>query len=593
VNPIDAFIQQKLHAKGLAQNPPAAKKDLIRRAHFDLIGLPPTPAEVEKFVNDPAPDAYEKLIDKLLAMPQYGERWGRHWLDIVRFAQTNGYERDSEKPNAWKYRDYVIKAFNEDRPYNQFILEQIAGDELPKVTDDSLTATAFFRLGVWDDEPDDKKQADFDELDDMISTTSNAFLGLTLGCARCHDHKFDPVGQEDYYSMLAFIRNIKPYANTNAKDPLGNIFVKLKSGGMTLAVREFGAKPPPTKILIRGSANAPGKEVQPHFIRVLCPDDAAAKPKLPEKILSDQSSGRRLALAEWLASKDNPLPARVIVNRLWHYHFGRGIVPTPSDFGKSGLPPTHPELLDWLASELIDGGWTLKRIHKLIMLSETYRQSSQSKNEKGTHLDPDNTLLWRQNLKRLEAEAIRDAILSVCGQLNLTMGGRGIFPNLPKEVLATQSMPGAGWGKSSKEEQHRRSVYIFIKRTLGVPFLEIFDGASPDSAIAKRTVTTIAPQALILLNSEFIQEQSLAFADHLLKDTGQNSAANIDRLFQLALCRAPTDKELKITTNYLQTTQTKIQQTAKASTPPQEVYRQSLAQLCKIVLNLNEFVYVD
>jgi hypothetical protein len=592
-NPIDAFIRKQLENKGLSHNGPASRQGLIRRVYFDLIGLPPTPEEVEKFIHDKSPDAYEKLIDRLLAMPQYGERWGRHWLDVVRFAQTNGYERDSEKPLAWKYRDYVIKSLNEDKPYNQFILEQIAGDELPQVTDESIIATAFFRLGVWDDEPDDPKQAKYDELDDMLSTTSTAFLGLTVGCARCHDHKFDPIGQEDYYSMLAFLRNIQPYSIPPAKKgDLGTVFAKLKNGDMTLGVREFGPKAQPTHVLIRGSAATPGKLVQPQFVRVLCANDEAAKPKLPGPVPTIQSSGRRLALAQWLASKDNPLTARVLVNRLWHYHFGRGIVATPSDFGKTGMAPTHPELLDWLAAELVDGGWTMKRLHKLILLSETYCQSSQSKNAKAILADPDNTLLWRQNLKRLEAEAIRDAVLCVSGQLNLAMGGRGFFPNLPKEVLATQSMPGNGWGKSTKDEQHRRSVYIFIKRTLGVPFLEVFDGASPDSPTAKRTVTTIAPQALILLNSEFMQEQSLTCADRLLQGAAADPSAQIEQLFRLALSRSPSGKERKISLDFLAHTQPKVRLSLKNASAA-EVYRQSLAQLCKVVMNLNEFVYID
>lgn len=578
-NPIDAFISQKLRDKGLSLSPPASRQELIRRVYFDLIGLPPAPEAVDAFVKDNRPDAYERLVDRLLAMPQYGERWGRHWLDVVRFGQTNGYERDDEKPHSWRYRDYVIRTFNEDKPFDRFIRENLAGDEIDHVSDETLTATAFYRLGVWDDEPDDARQAQFDELDDMLSTTSSAFLGLTLGCARCHDHKFDPIEQEDYYGMLAFLRNIRPYAKPD-KNSDKVMFARLKAGGHTLAVHEFGPKAQPTQVLLRGSAATPGKEVMPQFVQVLCPTTEAARPRLPAPAKDAPSTGRRRMLADWIASPANPLTARVLVNRLWHYHFGRGIVATPSDFGKTGLPPTHPELLDWLASEFIAGGWRIKAMHKLILLSDSYRQSSRAASEKAIAADPGNTLLWRQNLRRLEAEAIRDAILAVSGELNLAMGGRGIFPTLPKEVLSTQSMPGNGWGNSPPREQARRSVYIFVKRTLGVPFLESFDVASPDTSTPARAVTTIAPQALILLNSQFMEEQALAFANRLLRETGTDPERNVERLFRLALGRAPTPREVDIAASYVRRDRAVD-------------YRTALAHLCKIALNLNEMIYID
>jgi hypothetical protein len=586
-NPIDAFILAKLRARGLALSPPASRRELVRRAYFDLIGLPPPPDVVEAFLADPAPDAYERLLDRLLAMPQYGERWGRHWLDVVRFAQTNGYERDDEKPGAWYYRDYVIRAFNEDKPFDQFIREQLAGDELDRVTDDSRAATAFYRLGVWDDEPDDARQAEFDEFDDMVSVTATAFLGLTVGCARCHDHKFDPIPQADYYGMLAFLRNIKRYVRAGDKKADEVLFVRLKDGGRALAVHERGPMPPPTHVLFRGSAATPGKEVQPHFLQVLCSSAEAAVPMIAPAPPSAKTSGRRRVLAEWIASPQNPLTARVIVNRLWQHHFGRGIVATPSDFGKTGLPPSHPELLDWLAAELVKDGWHFKRIHKLIMTSRTYVQSSRVRDEKAAALDPANTLLWRQNLRRLEAEAIRDSILAVSGRLNLKMGGRGIFPTLSKEVLSTQSKPGNGWGKSSPEEQGRRSVYIFAKRTLGVPFLDIFDEASTDTPTAARQTTTIAPQALTLLNSTFLAEQARACADRLIRERGTDPRADVRRLFALALGRPPDAEEEATALAYLARTRREL------SVHSAESYRQALALLCKAVLNLNEFVYVD
>jgi hypothetical protein len=582
---IDAFLIDKLHARGLSLSPQASPRELIRRAYFDLVGLPPPPEEVDRFTADASPEAYERLLDRLLAMRQYGERWGRHWLDVVRFAQTSGYERDDEKLFAWRYRDYVISSLNDDKPFDRFIREQLAGDELEPVTDAGRIATAFFRLGVWDDEPDDQRQAEFDDLDDMLSTTSSAFLGLTLGCARCHDHKFDPIGQQDYYGMLAFLRNIKPHAKPG-KDEDSTIFAKLSSGEKTLAIHERGPAAPKTHILIRGSAATPAGEVEPRFVEVLCPSIAAARPTIPPAPKEAKTTGRRRVLADWIARPDHPLTARVIVNRLWHHHFGRGIVATPSDFGKTGVAPTHPELLDWLASELVEGGWKLKRIHKLIMLSAAYRQSSRIQNDRAVAVDPGNMLLWRQNLRRLEAEALRDALLAISGQLNLKMGGRGFFPALPKEVLSTQSVPGRGWDNSPTDEQHRRSVYIFVKRTLGVPLLETFDAASPDTSTAARNTTTIAPQALMLLNSTFMEEQANACAERLMKEvTGSTPDAQVQRLFRLALARDPSAEELKIAVTYLE-------RVRPADNSP-DSQRRALARLCKVVLNLNEVIYVD
>jgi hypothetical protein len=585
-NPIDQFILGKLEANELTPSEEAARRELIRRLYFDLIGLPPSYEEVESFVSDESPDAYEQLVDRVLSRPQYGERWGRHWLDVVRFADSNGYERDDEKPLAWMYRDYVIRALNADKPYDQFVKEQLAGDELDEVTDDSLTATAFYRLGPWDDEPADKRQAEWDEYDDIVSTTGVAFLGLTIGCARCHDHKFDPIPQADYYSLTAFIRNIRRYgkdkSETHYEKDDDAIFVSLPSGNSkTLAVTERGNESLPTRILIRGDSGNPSQEVQPRFIEVLCRDDEAASPALPKPVGAAKSTGRRSALADWVTSADNPLAARVIVNRLWHYHFGQGIVATPSDFGRTGIKPSHPELLDWLSQELIRREWSLKHVHRLIVTSSTYRQSSRARNDPAVKLDPDNKLLWRQNLRRLEAEAIRDSVLATTGTLNLQMAGRGVFPTLPPEVLATQSRPGAGWDKSPPGEQARRSVYIFVKRTLGVPLLDTFDFASPDSSAPNRPTTTIAPQALILLNSSFMEAEAAAFADRIQREAGPELSEQVDHAFKLALARSPTKVEQEVSLSFLDRQRER------------DSHLQPLAALCKLLLNLNEFVYVD
>ncbi len=632
-NPIDAFVLAKLEGRQLHPAPPADRRELIRRAYFDLVGLPPTFEEREEFAADDRPDAYERLLDKLLASPQYGERWGRHWLDVVRFGQTNGYERDDEKPESWRYRDYVIGAFNRDKPYDRFVIEQLAGDQLDSVTDDSITATAFYRLGVWDDEPDDMRQAEFDELDGIVSTMGSAFLGLTVGCARCHDHKFDPLPQTDYYRLLAFIRNIELYGAKKSETHWGQndagILADLPSGaGKTLAVKERAGEPLVTHVLVRGSAGNPGDEVEPCFPQVLCeveptagvaPDESGtAAPSIPSissiPSTSSTSTGvRRLALARWIASPDNPLTTRVMANRLWQHHFGRGIVPTPSDFGKTGLPPSHPKLLDWLAVELADGDWQLKRMHRLIMTSAAYRQSSRSDDEGAHAADPDNALLWRQNMRRLEAEAIRDSILAVCGSLSLQMGGHGIYPTLPPEVLASQSRPGNGWQTSPPAQQVRRSTYVFVKRTLGVPMLEVLDFASPDSPVAQRTTTTVAPQALILLNSQFMQEQSRLLTERLVRDGGGDAARHVELAFRFVLSRDPSQRERTIANDYLARQVRHFEQEANGAEASNEsksviaaddtaqseidtnsdAYRTALAAYCRLMLNLNEFVYID
>jgi hypothetical protein len=471
-------------------------------------------------------------------------------LDLVRYAQTNGYERDDEKPFAWRYRDYVIRSFNEDKPFDRFILEQLAGDELPEVTDDSVIATAFYRFCVWDDEPDDISQAVFDGYDDMLTTTGSVLLGLSIGCARCHEHKFDPIPQEDYYRMLAFIRNVNYYLKPEGEQRK-TIVVPMPDGGETLGVTERSSQPRTTHVLLRGRVATPGKEVDPGFPQVLSDSKSSAPPEIPkDRSGSDKSTGRRLALARWITSKDNPLTARVLANRLWHYHFGRGIVATPSDFGKTGIPPTHPDLLDYLASELIDGGWRLKPLHKQIMLSAAYRQSSRSHDREAVATDPENKLLWRQNVRRLEAEAIRDAILAVTGQLNLAAGGRGFYPRLPAQVIGSQSMPGRGWGYSDARERNRRSVYVYAKRSLQLPLLEMFDVASTEQSIAARSRTTVAPQALGLLNSDFISQKADAFARRLATEAGAKTSARIRRAYELAVGRTPTEKELQLASDY-------------------------------------------
>ncbi len=592
-NPIDRWIRTELQEKGIQHNPIATPRERIRRAYFDLIGLPPTPEQIRAFERDPSPDAWERLIDQLLMLPQYGERWGRHWLDVVRFAQSNGYERDGEKPEAWRYRDYVVKAFNEDKPYDQFIREQIAGDELDRVTFDSIIATGFQRLGVMDDEPDDRRMAEFDELDDVLSTTGTAFLGLTIGCARCHDHKFDPILQTDYYSLLSFFRNLRLSAGASytldspnyvplvepatlaqwragREVELKGLQEKLAAASderekkkltqqiegakgvrppfeFALAVRERGSNPPPTHVLIRGNAGTPGAEVEPAFLTVLADQKPTIFPSAPET----GSSGRRRALADWIASPANPLTGRVMVNRVWQHHFGRGLVKTTSDFGRAGVLPTHPKLLDWLAAEFIEGGWSIKKLHKIILLSQTYQMSSGTGNSNADAADPGNDLLWRQNLRRLEAEPLRDTMLALSGRLNPKMGGRGFFPGLSGEVLAGQSRPGLDWDLSSAAEGSRRSLYAYVRRTMAVPMLDAFDYSNTTSPLSERSVTTVAPQSLLMLNDQFMQEQARSMAARLTREVGVEPGRFIRRGFQLAVGRDPSEREREVARSFL------------------------------------------
>jgi mono/diheme cytochrome c family protein len=602
-NPIDAFILARLEAKGMRPNPPAERRQLIRRVYYDLTGLPPTPAEVEAFVADQSPRAYAALVERLLASPHYGEKWGRHWLDLVRFAETNSYERDNPKPHAWRYRDYIIQAFNRDKPYDQFIREQLAGDELvgnpapgknsagtrssildPR-SSEMLVATGYYRLGIWDDEPTDRLQALYDGLDDIIATTGQVFLGLTVDCARCHDHKIDPISQKDYYRLLAFFHNINHYRNGGPTDvrPIGpgtsdRSGLLRRSRDLALCVTEAGSQAPETFVLLRGNPHVPGPKVEPAFPQIL----SASAPVISAPPQDARTTGRRRVLADWIASKDNRLTARVMVNRLWQQHFGRGIVRSPNNFGLQGDKPTHPELLDWLAAELIRQDWRLKPLHRLILNSSAYRMSSRG-NRTALAADPANDLFWRFDMRRLGAEEIRDSILAVSGTLNPKMYGPGVYPTIPDEVLAGQSMPGKGWGKSSPAEQNRRSVYVHVKRSLLTPILEGFDVAETDRSAPVRFTTTQPTQALLLLNSDFLHQQAAVFAGRLRREAGDDVAKQVRRALFLATGRPPADKEVRRGLNLIKSLQEKDGATVDVS----------VQYFYLMVLNLNEFVYLD
>jgi hypothetical protein len=601
-NPVDAFILSGLEAKGLTPNPPAGKRELVRRLFYDLTGLPPTSAEVEDFVNDPSPTAYEALVDRLLDSPGYGEKWGRHWLDLVRFAETNSYERDGPKPHAWRYRDYVIRSFNEDKPYDRFLREQLAGDELPDRDADTVIATGYYRLGIWDDEPTDREQARYDGLDDIVVTTGQVFLGLTIDCARCHDHKIDPIAQKDYYSLLAFFQNINHYRNGGPTDEVRLVTTRdgrrsfeylatrvqekkdLRDKEPTdddraLCITEAGSLAPETFVLLRGNAHVRSDRVEPGFPTVLgAPPPVIPAPPPP----GARTTGRRLALADWLASPDNPLTARVMVNRLWQSHFGRGIVRSPNNFGLQGDKPTHPELLDWLAAEFVAQDWRPKPLHRLILTSNAYRMSSRA-NPAGLAADPANDLFWRFDMRRLTAEEVRDSILAVSGTLNRKMDGPGVYPEIPREVLAGQSRPGDGWGKSPPEEQARRSVYVHVKRSLLLPILDSFDLAETDRTTPVRFTTTQPTQALGLLNSAFLNRQAAALAGRLQREAGDDVREQVRLALNLATARPPTDAEVRRGVDLIDTLENEDGAPADAA----------LRSYCLLVLNLNEFVYLD
>ena len=653
-NPIDAFISAGLARRGLPAPQPAAKQTLLRRATYDLTGLPPTEQEVRDFLADTSPGAWERVIDRLLASPHYGEKWARHWLDLVRYADTNSFERDGDKPHAWRYRDYVIRSLNDDKPYDQFVIEQLAGDELPDPSSDAIIATGFYRLGTWDDEPADRLQSRYDWFDDIVATTGQTFLGLTLNCARCHDHKIDPLTQRDYYAMLAFFHNITPMGDrqmnpafierviaadgrsaneaqyqvedlarrrAEARHNLQEIEKRIREQGeqvlddlarqdlaalkkrvaelekehagtaKALVVSERGSRAPDTFVFYRGNPHSepkPENLVEPAFPGIL----KAPAPVIPTRTADARSSGRRTALAQWIASPDNPLTARVMVNRIWQHHFGRGIVRSPSNFGYAGDPPTHPDLLDWLSVEFISGGWRLKSLHKLIMMSRAY-QAASTGNADALAKDPLNDTFWRFDMRRLTAEELRDSIHVASAAFNPKMFGPPVFPDIPNEVKASQSRPGEGWGQSPPEEQARRSIYAKVKRSLLVPLLADFDVADTDTSCPVRFVTTQPTQALGMMNGAFLQAQARVFAERVRKDVrarqtqavdaDTETAALVRRAVEVALVRPAESFEVSDGVALID----RLEMTDGVG--PSRAFE----LYCLMLLNLNEFAYLD
>ncbi|MEX0712135.1 MAG: DUF1549 and DUF1553 domain-containing protein [Pirellulales bacterium] len=568
---IDRFVLAGLEADAMEPAPRLSREKLVRRLYFDLWGLPPAPDDVRAALADDSPDAYERLVDRLLASPHYGERWARYWLDLVRFAESNGYERDALKPGAWQYRDWVVQAFNDDKPYDRFVLEQLAGDELPDATDETRVATGFLRVGTFDDEPNDPAKYKYEQLDDLVHATSTAMLGMTIKCARCHDHKFDPIPQRDYYAVLNFF-----IGGRAAEGPL-------------LAYTDV-PDPPPVHLLKSGEPNQPGDVVPPAFLSML---PVLARPLEPPPA-GAQTSTRRTQLARWITDRRNPLTARVMVNRLWQHHFGEGLVRTPDNFGMMSASPTHPELLDWLAAEFMDGGWRVKRIHRLILLSSTYRMDSNHPQEdEYTERDFSNQRLWRANRRRLDAEALRDAILATSGELNLKAGGPSFYPPASKEALEGLSKKDAAWGTSPPDEQRRRSIYMMTRRSLLLPLMTTFDFADTTQPCSQRNISIVAPQALALLNNHFVHGQSTALAERVAREAGSQAADRVERAWWLALSRAPTAAEREAALGHLEVQQERFAAANNAAAPTPDAEHLALASLCHVLLNTNEFIYVD
>jgi hypothetical protein len=669
VNPIDAFVLAKLQSKSLKPAQEADRQTLVRRAYFNLHGLPPTAEEVRAFVNDPAPDAYEKLVDRLLDSPRYGEKWGRHWLDLVRYGDTGGFEQDPYVLEAWRFRDWVIRSFNQDKPYDRFVKEQLAADELWPDNPEACTGTGYFCVGPNRDmlfKVEDQNR--IETLTDFVDTTSSVFLGLSVGCARCHDHKFDPIPQKDYYRMQAIFAptvktrvfldynparqydlaensrqvrlrqigdelerimsasrkralapklvNVSPalreaintepskrtpeqlelvsFSSIRVTDDevragltqeeserlraiekrLSSMFTGYKHPPMSPGIMDIGREAPRTFIAVRGNPLVRGERVDPGFLTAL---GGGNVPEPPEEATTTY---RRKALAEWIANPENPLTARVMVNRIWQFHMGRGIVATPSDYGVRGMAPSHPELLDWLATEFVARGWSMKQMHKLIMTSAAYKRSSVESTE-AKQQDPENILLSHMNRRRLESEEIRDGILAVSGNLNLKMEGIPVVPPLDKEELyGITGDPNSAWVVTSDAREHtRRSVYLLSRRAFRAPMFELFDSPDGIMSCSRRESSTIAPQSLTMLNGRFTVQQSKALAEKLAEVP---AAQRIEKAWEQVLSRKPTADERTAAQKFLDTQQKNLGSEAAA-----------MQELARSLLNFNEFLYVD
>ena len=664
-NPIDAFLDASIREQGLAQNGPADGRTLVRRLYLDLTGLPPTLQQVQDFLADESAGAWTSLVDRLLESPHYGERWGRHWLDLVHYADSGGYERDFDWPTMWRYRDYVVDAFNNDKPFDLFIKEQIAGDEIAPDSQEANIATGYLRMVLDNNIKDERTR--MDELDDNVATTAQAFLAVTVQCARCHNHKFDPIAQKDYYQMQAVFFSTKeidyPLVGsdvvaeheelnqqiTSQQKPLKDRLARIEEPyrdamfettldalpkyyrtawetpaeertkaqrlnarqvealykqilvedilaqmdpsdasehrDIQLQVKDLAAKRPdpyptartvsedsrdplPSYFLHRGDPGSKGSLMQPGVLTVA----ARIEPRFPAAPPAAKTSWRRKHFAEWIASETNPLTARVMVNRIWQHHFGEGIVRTTSNFGKTGMLPSHPELLDWLALEFIDSGWSVKHMHRLMLTSDAYRMASRDLPE-NLAKDGDNKYFWRQSRNRHEAEIIRDQILAVAGTLDLKVGGPAVRPYIDPTLFQSstdRTWPGLAIGDP---ESWRRSVYVFSKRSIRYPMFEAFDQPDMVSSCSERTRSTVAPQSLLLMNNAEVLLHAKHFAQRVALEAGHDARAQINHAFELALARKPSETETTKALAFV------------GSTPT------GLVDLCQTLFNLNEFLY--
>jgi hypothetical protein len=703
-NPVDAFIVARLEESGLEPADEADKLTLLRRVTLDLHGLPPTLAEQERFLADDSPGAYGRLVDRLLASPRYGERWGRHWLDLARYAESDGFYTDAERKEAWRYRDWVVRSLNEDKPYDRFVREQLAGDEVFPWDPDALVATGFLRHFPYSENFQDTFRQRDAILADITDVVGQVFLGLTFGCARCHDHKFDPILQRDYYRLQAFfaplallaeqplatpavlaelqkqklqweqatreiraeiehiegphyqkeflrvLRTVFPESVQQAhftsvaqrtelqkhivalsqptavgrvkqekiqqalqpaeKERLEALRAELEkhktlrglSPPVALAVRDLNPTPPATYV---PRVENP-RDILPGPLSILDPRAAKIEP-IPQR---PDTSGRRTALSRWITRSGHPLTARVMVNRLWHHHFGHGIVATTSDFGHQGERPTHPELLDYLAAEFVTNGWSIKAMHRLMLTSATFRQGSRlpetptaatptDATQAAQRVDPENRLLWRMRRRRVEAEALRDGILSASGELNLRMGGPSVKPELPPAVRKDSF----SWKPTPDPvERARRSIYMFVRRGLTHPLMEAFDMPDTHMSCDRRSLTTTPLQALALLNDKWTLDRARAFAGRVLREAGLEPREQVANVFLRAFCRAPTVDEASAAVTFLRAHGRVMDErlAAKESLALPEFlpegYDQAraaaLVDFCHVVFNANEFLYV-
>ena len=580
----DRFVRVKHHEHGLHAAREADAETLLRRVSLDLIGLPPTREEVGEFLSDQSPDAYERVVDRLLASPHFGERWGRHWLDLARYADSSGFHNDLDRPTAWRYRDWVMRSLNDDMPYSRFVAEQLAGDEVEGATEDSIIATGFCRNGPSNDDNmgKDLEKYRLDQLDDVISTTSSVFLGLTLGCARCHDHKYDPLPTEDYYRFLAVF---------NSTQKLGGVD-HIKENKKTtdaktapLALIETSSQARKTFVLRRGNNKTPGAEVQPAVPAMLNFGKPTFDTVTTTTNSPTNSTGRRRALATWITAPENALAYRVLANRLWQHCFGSGIVSTTSNFGLNGAAPTDQALLDELAQELIEHDGTIKPVLRAIVTSATYRQSSSSEGDA-----TENRYWHRQNVRRLEAEVLRDAVLAVSGNLNPTMYGPGIKPRMRAELITASQRNKWPEIKTENSSHWRRSVYIYVKRQLLFPMMELFDSPTTTDSCSVRPESIVPTQALILMNDEFTEDQAAYLAIRSGSQSKLPLMTILDDAHRFALSHKASPQRLNRAFDFVQQ---QLESYEDDGLPIEVARHKAITDFCHVLLNSSEFVFVE